>query len=271
MKTNIGRSTSCPVILLLTLGLLTAVHVSPASAQDVISVNFTADSLVVAPNDLAPAHVVGFLPRPNWNNTIPLAVGTTADVASPAPGTLVDHAGLPTDITLTWDSGAEVRGSSGTATPDELMYHGVIEGRAGPSDPPGRTGPTIEISNIPQGIYDLLVYVTHNTFGPPIEASMSDGTSERFFVGTADFAGTGYVEATATTLPDAEVATYVHFRDLTSSSVTLTGRRFGGNRVAIAGLQVVHTPTPIPIPPAVLVILLAVLTTSGAFVLRRMG
>ena len=134
-----------------------------------------------------------------------------------------------------------------TADGDYLMFNRNlgIEGSASSS--------TLTFTGLDLGgVYDVYVYVDSNADSSGSGGgtfSISDGTTTYYYktdATQASYQGT-YVQATATASGDAELANYVKFSGLTSSSLTITASRVGNLTAAtsgFAGLQVVAVPEP---------------------------
>ena len=73
---------------------------------------------------------------------------------------------------------------------------------------------------------------------------MKLGSQEFFYIQSSNFTTDGFVKATATNYADRKLATYAVFDNLTDSAFTMEIIKQGGNRAAIAGLQVVQLPEP---------------------------
>ncbi|HEY4313085.1 MAG TPA: PEP-CTERM sorting domain-containing protein [Pirellulales bacterium] len=205
-----------------------------------IGLNFTATRFGGGPYPILPNESAGLVPQTNWNNTNPLGNGSTADVASPVAGTLVDNTGAATGVTVQWFNGnAEVNSSGGNTTPDERLFRGAVEGQFF-----GSPSPQLEVtvSNVPYAHYEVIAYVVG--FGFAADSSVRLGDQEFFYTQSSNFTTDGFIKATATDYADRTLATYAEFDNLTGSTFTLELIHQGGNRPAIDGFQIVATPEP---------------------------
>jgi hypothetical protein len=205
-----------------------------------IGVNFTATNFGGGPYPILAHESAGLAPQINWNNTIPLAGGTTAQIAGPIPGSLVDDSGAVTPAQMVWANGnSAVNSDGGNLTPNERLYRGTVEG-------PGSKLPAPQLIvtafNIPYPQYDVIVYLAGFGFGA--DASVKLGSEEYFYVQSSNFTTDGFVQATATTYEDRQLATYAVFRNLTQNFFFLEMIKQDGNRAAIAGFQIIAVPEP---------------------------
>ena len=112
-------------ICLALVAAATATTVDGAS----IGMNFTATRFGGGPYPILPNETAGFVPQINWNNSNPVANGSTADIASPLAGKLVDNTGADSGASVQWfNANAEVNSSGGNLSPNERLYRGTIEG-----------------------------------------------------------------------------------------------------------------------------------------------
>lgn len=200
---------------------------------------------------LAPTAVAGVVAVPNWNlvddayGFTPANVGTTTN--------LFDSTGARQPVTLTFSAGdswyndVDITGgglSTNVLTdPNALMMNGIIK------DPTGTTG-FFKFNNLPEGTYDLYVYVNANSaLGVGVKLWDWDGVSTNYIVEQHTFTNTqAFVEAhnTNPSLALWPVGNYVHLTGLGTygrGAVGFYSQKFGpdGDGVGIAGLQVVQT------------------------------
>ncbi len=88
----------------------------------------------------------------------------------------------------------------------------------------------------------MIAYLACFDFGA--DASVKLGDQEFFLVQSTNFTTDGFIQATATTYQDETLATYAVFTGLNNPAFDLEIIKQGGNRPAIAGLQIVETPEP---------------------------
>ncbi len=205
-----------------------------------IGMNFTATRFGGGPYPILPAESAGLVPQVNWNNSNPVGNGSTADVSGPIAGKLVDNSGVDSGAQITWfNANAEVNSAGGNTTPDERLYRGLVEGSFFDSNSPQLT---ISVTNIPYPQYEVIAYLACFDFGA--DASVKLGDQEFFLVQSTNFTTDGFIQATATTYQDETLATYAVFTGLNNTAFDLEIIKQGGNRPAIAGLQIVETPEP---------------------------
>ena len=112
-----------------------------------IGLNFTATRFGGGPYPILPNETAGIVPQNNWNNSVPIANGTTAQIASPLACKLVDSNGTATNVQVIWaNANAEVNSSGGNLTPNERLYRGTIEGSFFMAPDPQLS---VTVSNIP--------------------------------------------------------------------------------------------------------------------------
>ncbi len=205
-----------------------------------IGLNFTGDRFGGGPYPILPGETAGIVPQANWNNTNPVANGSTADVVSPVAGTLVDNTGAATGVTLQWlNANATINTNGGTTTPNERLFRGAVEGSFF-AEPSAQL--QVVVSNIPYAHYDVIAYVVG--FGFTADSSVRLGSQEFFYNQSSNFTTDGFIKATATTHDTRTLATYAEFDNLTGTSFTLDLIHQGGNRPAIDGFQIVAVPEP---------------------------
>jgi len=204
-----------------------------------IAINFTATSFGGGPYPILASETAGIVPQTNWNNTQPTTAGTNAQIASPAAGKLVNNLGIDSGAQIIWANGNNaVNSDGGKITPDERLYKGTLEG------PPfnSKANLSVTVFNIPYSHYEVIAYLAG--FGFSAEASAKLGSQEFFYVQSSNFTTDGYIQATATSYADRTLATYAVFQNQTSNFFTLDLYTRGGNRAAIAGLQILQIPEP---------------------------
>jgi hypothetical protein len=205
-----------------------------------IGVNFTATRFGGGPYPILASEIAGLVPQMNWNNSTPVANGSTSDIAGPLPGRLADNAGADSGAQIMWfNANAEVNSDGGNVTPNERLYRGLVEGSFFTLPSPQLT---VSVSQIPYGRYDVYAYLAGFTFDAT--SSVRIGAERYYYVQSSNFTTDGFIQATATSPQGAALATYAVFRDLQSNSFNLEIIKESGNRPAIAGLQIVRVPEP---------------------------
>lgn len=207
---------------------------------DSIGMNFTATRFGGGPYPILANEVAGLVPQANWNNSNPVANGSTADISLPTAGVLVNNNGADSGAHITWfNANAEVNTDGGNLTPNERLYRGVVEGSPFNSNPPQLT---IAVTDIPYPQYEVIAYLAGFGFGANASAKLGD--QEYFYVQSSNFTVDGFIQATATNIADQKLATYAVFTGLTGSSFSLEVITQSGNRAAIAGFQIIEVPEP---------------------------
>lgn len=211
-----------------------------------IAVNFMADSWDGGPFQLAPDETAGIFPQQHWNNADVIDgttdVGGTADILSPQAGTLVDNNGDLTAVTMTWYADKDA-GSNGNAnTADERLMRGFLEGYL--SSASTDYAVRVEVADVPYDRYKVVPYLIG--FGFVATASVSLNGEKYYYEQSSNFTIDGYVQATATSLANAPLATYAVFDGQTQDSFTLDIVTETGNRGALAGIQIISSPIPEP-------------------------
>ncbi|HZZ57257.1 MAG TPA: hypothetical protein VFE31_05450 [Opitutaceae bacterium] len=183
---------------------------------------------------LAPTDSAGVVAQTNWNN---LEVPTYTPTGTYS--NLVDNSGaVVSGLSLSYSNvNNAFIGSDGNSTPDQTLFHGIIEGLY----PAGTTGPTIDVSGIDYAHYEVIVYMAEFADSP---AAINLGSTTYYYTATNDFPAVGFVQATSTSDSDYPVADYAVFSDLSNSSFEINFTNEGDNRAAIAGLQIVETSVP---------------------------
>lgn len=219
---------------------LLAISLTSISHAASIGINFTATRFGGGPYPILPHETAGLVPQQNWNNSTPTGNGNTADISSPVPGSIVDSSGSATPLQIEWFNGNdEVNTDGGLTTPDERLYRGIVEGEWFAPPSPQLA---ISVTNVPYPEYKVIVYLA--TFGFGATTSIQLGDEEYYLIQSSDFTTDGFIEATATSLETATLATYAVFDGLTDSSFEITLNKRGGNRPGIGGFQIVAVPEP---------------------------
>ena len=189
---------------------------------------------------LDPADVVGAVPTPNWNN---FANNDGLGLINLDPTDLVDDSGDFSDATITWDVGASFFNSNNGVGNQRMMegWFGLNAGDDG----------FIAVEDLPSvytnSTYDVYVYYDSDQTTPN-ERTMTFTIGDTSIEGKEmplNFGGVFY-EAS-----DGSIGNYVLFRDLDTSSFTLTADSDAG-RAAITGIQISTEPEAPRIDPPVI-------------------
>jgi hypothetical protein len=179
----------------------------------------------------------------NWNRTIPFAFPANGDqtaVASPSSGVLVDSAGNPTAMTMSFTSvGAWANNNEDQTTYGRLFGPFIYGDSASPDV-------NISLGNIPYAYYDVYVYMGATLNG--FTGTVSSGSTTYSYT-TASNATSGgalgvdvYTETTAPT--GSPTANYCVFRNVSGPTFSFKHTR-GNINGGIFGFQVVErTATP---------------------------
>ncbi|MEY4488307.1 MAG: hypothetical protein RIQ79_815 [Verrucomicrobiota bacterium] len=218
---------------------------------------------------LAGADSAGVLPVANWNNS----AAVNAVPVQTTPLALVDNMAVTSTVSATWSSAntwaaSASGGAAASKTADGRLYHGYIERRATVS--PGNS--SVSFTQIPYGTYDVYIYVIGGALDVVGQASINGNTANSYFYKAygAAVGFPGYVQATATTLADAQAqgyrATFVRFAGVTGSSLTVavadavSGQNAGG----IAAISIVDTtPAGSAYPPLISSVPVSALKLGG--------
>ena len=226
--------------------------------KEVVSVSFEGRDNNSNPLPVGPAEIAGVVSATEWNNvndksTTPAENGTTAP--------LVDSAGAATPITLTFaasDSWNNDTDPTTIKTGSAHMMNGIIK----VADPNGATGntATFTFDNLPDGGYDVYVYMNEN--GDGTQLNIDDGGATTFYVTeTHQFTdSSAFILAQNTTDPDTaggtrDVGNYVKFTGETATSLTITVTHIlNSDGCGIAGFQIVQPSGPTLYLPATIAI-----------------
>ena len=123
--------------------------------------------------------VTGYVPQPNWNTTSVLSSwntpsGSTANIAAPVAGKLVNSAGAQTNLSLAWTSdNAWFCGNGGSST--GRLLDGYITGS---NDTPA----SVTLTGVPFSTYDVLVYVGSDGSGQNGHVRLNNSAaSDKYF------------------------------------------------------------------------------------------
>lgn len=190
-----------------------------------IGINFIASS-GQAPQVGLPVHAYGGLPsvaQKNWNQTTPFSAnnGTTARIASPQAGVLVDGAGAATGATVTLSMSNLWSTANETHTPYGGLYSGYLDTSAGTPQA------VVDFANIPYANYDVYVYFGANVDGRI--GTVSDGTTTYSFTSASRSTEPGTYVQTLDTGSGHPEANYAVFSGQSTSSLAITYQRVSGN------------------------------------------
>jgi hypothetical protein len=228
-----------------------------ADAASSIGINFSAgQSNAANVTPLAATDTTGVIPQQNWNNAGGTGLngnGTTANVASPTPGVLVDNTAAATTAAITWTSTNSWSISNAARSPaDAQLLNGYLDNTS------AATPTTVTVTGIPYAQYDVYAYVGSDGNGRTGHVSI--GGSTFYFSTNANNNPPSFTLATATDLASATSATYARFAGLSSPAFTLTNTR-DSNNVGLNGIQIVQV---VPEPTS-----LGLLAVGGAGLMAR--
>lgn len=179
----------------------------------------------------------------NWNRTNPLGFPANGDqtaIATPTAATLVDSAGNPTTMTMSFSAVGAWSDDNEDQTPYGRLFSAFIYHDSASPDV------TISLGNVPYAFYDVYVYVGAASNG--FRSSVSSGATTYSLTTSSNATSGGalgvnvYTESTsATGFPQAN---YCVFRNISTSTFSFKASRDNIN-AGIFGFQVVQrTPTP---------------------------
>lgn len=179
----------------------------------------------------------------NWNRTYPLgfpAIGNESNIASPNSGALVDSAGNPTAMTMSFSAVGAWSDDNEDQTSYGRLFSAFIYHDSANSDV------NISLENIPYAFYDVYVYMGAASNG--FRSTVSSGATSFSFTTSSNASSGGalgvdvYTETTsATGFPPAN---YCVFRNVAEQAFSFKASRDNIN-AGIFGFQVVQrTPTP---------------------------
>lgn len=199
-----------------------------------IGIDFIASS-GQAPQVGLPANAYGGLPavaQKNWNQTTPFSAnnGTTARIASPQAGVLVDGVGAVTGTTVSLSMANLWSTANERHTPYGGLYSGYLDTSAGTPQA------VVNFAGIPYANYDVYVYFGAGTNGRV--GTVSDGTTTYSFTTSAKITEPGMYIQTQDTGSGNPVANYAVFSGKSTSSLAITYQRVTGNG-GIYAIQIV--------------------------------
>ena len=227
------------------------------SGPTIVSVNFQGrinGPPVTGTDPLLPTDVAGVVAAGNWNNVADADVAEGASCYEGSPtGALVDSTGAATTITLTFSAnGGWNNEATATTTGNAKMMHGIIKQSIDDPDNCVASG-TFAFNNVPEGQYDLYVYLT--TDADDLEANISDNRNlTTYYIKEIHQFDDGdtFVQGLNTD-PNGtrDTCSYVKFSNLGtlgSGSIGFTAKPIGGTSfigVGIAGIQLVKSGSPV--------------------------
>lgn len=172
----------------------------------------------------------------NWNRTVALPTGvltaTTADIAQPTAGVLVDSSGTSTAVTVSVTAAGVWSDLNEQQTPYGRLFNAFAYNDA------GTPNVSVSLGSIPYATYDVYVYVGADYNGRTGIVN-SGATSYSFTSGSNTTDGlSDYVETTAAT--GDPVANYCVFRNQSGASFAFNVTR-GSDNVGLFGIQIVDT------------------------------
>ncbi len=209
---------------------------TPPDWSGSIGLNFVSE--LNPENALTAWAVTGFAPQMNWNSTIPLtswnsATGTQEAVASPVAGVLVNSAGTPTAMTMSWSSpsGFWASGHGGSST--GKLFDGFFSVN-------NDTGGTLTFGQVPYATYDVIVYVGSVYDGAKGRLRLNDQpASDRWFVTSSTAPETRFIQPLVSSEAIPWRGNTLRFRNITGSSFNLKLFRTSWYEVGIHGVQII--------------------------------
>jgi uncharacterized protein (DUF2141 family) len=173
----------------------------PGSATLAVSFQGRGDCADSGCSTLAPATVAGLVPQANWNNI------NNHDVFNGITGPLNDANAAVTQITLNYDANDSWNNDdSSVVTGDEQMFKGISKANGA-----NRTN-TYTFSNIPPGVYDVVVYLNVNGDGRIGDISANGVT--HYFTSQHTFGGAFIESLNVNPVGTRDVGNYVRFRGI---------------------------------------------------------
>lgn len=193
-----------------------------------IALNFGAGR---ANASLLATDIAGVFAQANWNNII----GGTG-----GPLALLDDFGSDIGASATWEFDEQWSEAGPAFDANGVMFTGWVSANA------GANSDTVDITGIPYGIYDLVIYFNHNRGNDDVVISEANGAFPTFIAEENDpdinaeitFAQQVFSEADE----PSERGNFVIFQGLSGAAlnIELASGTASGDRGAITGLQIVN-------------------------------
>lgn len=210
---------------------------TPPTWSGAIGVQFVSDGDPAGA--LTSLEVTGLVPQQNWNRTRPLTSwntpsGTTADIAAPLAGTLVNSAGAGSGMTLSWNSqNTWFTGNKGGAT--QKLFSGYLNLY-------DAANAQITLSGIPYANYDVLVYVGNSYENSPGRVRLNDNAANDLYFSSASIAPQStFIEPVTSHAARPWRGNVVRFRNVTGSSANVKLFRVNADtNTGIHAIQIVN-------------------------------
>jgi uncharacterized protein (DUF1800 family) len=210
---------------------------TPPAFPHAIGLKFVSSA---APEDVfAPREVTGLVPQMNWNSTRVLPSwnspsGSSADVATPSAGVLVNSAGVASGVSAAWTS--ENNWYSGNAGgPNQKLLDSYLSIY-------GSNPATVTLSGITFGTYDVLVYVGAAYEGSRGYVRLNDqAATDRYFRSGSGRPETQFLEPIGSTAARPWRGNVIRFRNVTGASCNVKLYRTGQDYViGLHAIQIVN-------------------------------
>ncbi|HEY1084117.1 MAG TPA: DUF1800 family protein, partial [Prosthecobacter sp.] len=187
---------------------------------------------------LEPLAVTGLAPQMNWNYTRPLnswgsPTGNQTAVAAPVADVLVNSAGAPTAVTMSWNSTSGFWASGNGGSPEGKLLDGYFSVN-------NDQGGTLTFGNVPYATYDVIVYVGAVYDGAKGWLRLNDNTADdRWFVTSSTAPETRFLEPLVSSEALPWRGNTIRFRNVSGSSFNLKLFRTSWYEVGIHAVQIV--------------------------------
>ena len=190
---------------------------------------------------LGPLDVAGMVPQMKWNNTRPLTdwntpTGTTADIASPTAGTLVNAAGTATTTTLSWSSSYVYFSGNGGSANQRLLDGFLLVNSATPA--------VVTLGSIPYSTYDVLVYVGGQYDGGRGYVRLNNSAAnDRYFQSRSTRPTSTFLEPAVSNATRPWGGNVIRYRNVSGASCVISLSRLETDEVGLHGVQIVSSTT----------------------------
>lgn len=211
---------------------------TPPAFSSAIGIHFVSELNPLSA--LGSFEVTGVIPQMRWNNTRALPPwsypsGTTADLATPTPGTLVNAAGVATAATFSWTAENTTYFSGNGGSSNQRLLDGMLYIA---SDTPA----SVTLSSIPYSTYDVLVYVGSYYDGARGYARLNDApASDRYFQSRSTKPTATFLEPIVSDPVRPWAGNFIRYRNVTGASCNVKVHRVGSYGVGFHGIQVVDS------------------------------
>lgn len=188
---------------------------------------------------LGPLEVTGWVPQMRWNNTRPLVPwdtpsGTTADIASPTSGVLVNSSGANSGMTLSWTSPDNSGNSGNYGGANQKLLDGYLTTySAAPV--------SVSLGAIPFATYNVIVYTGSYYDGARGFVRLNNlATNDRYFSSGSALPERELIEPFGSTAARPWRGNTVVYRNVTGASCNIKLNRVGDDLVGIHAIQIVN-------------------------------